>query len=132
MREHRCPNSTTFPTIAGSPALTGDADRDLVITRYGRFVSQGLAWMAGTPLVRKRTTVLPIGGQVEIAETGVLGQAKVRGAGWMTACGTALDGLHVRIIDENGNNPAGGRVRRDSPDRQQPGRRLPDARRHAV
>jgi acyl-CoA synthetase (AMP-forming)/AMP-acid ligase II len=58
---------------------------------------------AGTPLVRARTTVLPVGGRVEIAETGVLGQAKVRGAGWMTACGTALDGLSVRIIDESGD-----------------------------
>lgn len=57
----------------------------------------------GSRLVRTKSTALAVGEAVVVAETGVLGVDAAGGAGWLTGCGAAVEGLDVSIIDEDGN-----------------------------
>jgi acyl-CoA synthetase (AMP-forming)/AMP-acid ligase II len=62
----------------------------------------------GARLVRAESTVLPMGERVKVADTGRLGPDGVHGVGWMTACGTPLSGLRLRIVDDEGSELADG------------------------
>ncbi|HEY0166648.1 MAG TPA: AMP-binding protein [Jatrophihabitans sp.] len=57
----------------------------------------------GSRLVRTKSTALAVGEAVVVAETGMLGLDSAGGAGWLTGCGAAVEGLDVSIIDEDGN-----------------------------
>lgn len=55
-----------------------------------------------TPVVRPAGQSFVPGDPVEIVETRRLGFDRVKGAGWLTGCGWALDHTEVRILDEEG------------------------------
>lgn len=57
----------------------------------------------GSRLVRTKSTALATGEAVVVAETGTLGVDPVGGAGWLTGCGGALDGLDVSVVAEDGS-----------------------------
>jgi acyl-CoA synthetase (AMP-forming)/AMP-acid ligase II len=57
----------------------------------------------GSRLVRTKSTALSTGEAVVVTETGTLGVDAVGGAGWLTGCGVAVDGLDVSVIAEDGS-----------------------------
>ncbi|HTZ44499.1 MAG TPA: AMP-binding protein [Jatrophihabitans sp.] len=81
-------------------------DAGALIGAYGlaevTLAATGVRPGAGSRLVRTKSTALSVGEEVVVAETARLGLDAVRGAGWMTGCGTALDGLSVAVIDDDG------------------------------
>ncbi|GAA2573727.1 AMP-binding protein [Actinomadura fulvescens] len=55
-----------------------------------------------SPVVRLGERALTPGEPVRVAETATLGVDRVKGAGWLTACGPEMRGVRVRIVDEEG------------------------------
>lgn len=57
----------------------------------------------GSRLIRTKSTALAVGESVVVAETGTLGVDSGGGAGWLTGCGVAVEGLSVSVVDEDGS-----------------------------
>ncbi|KAB2342445.1 AMP-binding protein [Actinomadura rudentiformis] len=55
-----------------------------------------------SPVVRLDERALAPGEPVRVAETATLGVDRVKGAGWLTACGPEMRRVRVRIVDEDG------------------------------
>ncbi|SHH24642.1 Acyl-CoA synthetase (AMP-forming)/AMP-acid ligase II [Jatrophihabitans endophyticus] len=81
-------------------------DPDALVGAYGlaevTLAASGTPPRSGVRLVRTATTALAVGEPVTIGDVGRLGVDDVHGAGWMTSCGVALDGLAARIVDDDG------------------------------
>jgi acyl-CoA synthetase (AMP-forming)/AMP-acid ligase II len=68
----------------------------------GTLAATGVRPGTETPVVRLADKGFTPGEPVEVAETRRLGADRVKGAGWLTGCGQALDHVEVRIVDEEG------------------------------
>jgi acyl-CoA synthetase (AMP-forming)/AMP-acid ligase II len=91
-----------FQALAGPRGFDASSLMGAYGMAEGTLLATGVPAGTGSRLVKVGDRTLTAGSPVAISARGTLGRDQVEGAGWLTSCGRAADGVEVRVVDDSG------------------------------